>query len=53
MGKGDKIKESKPAFLLFSRVLTFSIFFTFEVLISYTNRPIQKSKIVLGLRKFV
>ena len=44
MGKGDKIKESKPAFLLFSRVPTFSIFLTFQVLISYTNTPVQKSK---------
>ena len=43
MGKGDKIKESKPVFLPFSQVPTFSIFFTFHVLISYTNTPIQKS----------
>ena len=43
MGKGDKIKESKPVFLLFSQVPTFSIFLTFHVLISYTNTPIQKS----------
>ena len=43
MGKGDKIKESKPIFLLFSQVPTFSIFFYFSSLISYANTPIQKS----------
>ena len=54
MDKGDKIKESKPVFLLFSQVPTLFfqfffvlllhvIFMTFEVLIFYTNTHIQKS----------
>ena len=55
MGKGDKIKESKSVFLLFSQVPTFSIFLTFQVLISYTNTKLllKDLKLEINLINFM
>ena len=55
MGKGGKIKESKPVFLLFSQVPTFSIFLTFQVLISYTSTELllKDLKLEINLINFM
>ena len=55
MGKGDKIKESKSVFLLFSQVPTFSIFSTFQVLISYTSTELllKDLKLEINLINFM
>ena len=55
MGKGDKIKESKSVFLLFSQVPTFSIFSTFQVLISYTSTELllKDLKLKINLINFM
>ena len=55
MDKGDKIKESKYVFLLFSQVPTFSIFLTFQVLISYTSKELllKDLKLEINLINFM
>ena len=55
MGKGDKIKESKSVFLLFSQVPTFSIFSTYQVLISYTSTELllKDLKLEINLINFM